>query len=722
MAEQVQAILDRMVPALRDLMNKGIFSETEIKAIVSRRRSSEYLLRRRNPRNTDFSRYIEAEENLEKLRSLRNKRFMARKAAKEREEGTKEKKKEGAPNASSSSSSMGDASIVQLIHLIFARAKRKWQHDLTWHLQHAEFAKRSCSFKILSKIYAEALQLHPRKASLWIEAASHEFFGYVTSDFNFGMSGGGSIKNARILLQRGLRINPSSKELWIQYFCLEMHYIQKLRGRRKLLQLDQQAVMGDADDHEDEDGGDGESPKGFEAVFEEAKLPRIIYRNAIAAIPDDVQFRVEFVNRCHSFPRSAVLEEEIMDSVKADFGGVEEAWIARASYELESGGFGENDQDIGFLKGVDGKEDDDSDVNVESSGEVSRKRKRVAADPNAWAPAEDKVAELLDEATTSVNTPNMYIKSITFLRHHLLRLSVNDEKSIIQRNEEKMATIGRSITFLLNKAADKQVTSPQLALINADVLVETGRPLQAAQSLQHKIQHDKKCRNSPRCWTRWADISRRMQILPSQTLAADDKTMRPHRSTKILRDALDVIPIHDSGHYAILSRLFLTLIVAASPSTTKMSKQRRLTIEKEIANLFQRLLLLNHQIRTPQTDDYHFDEQLTLPSLTLAYFHHLILSSNVRAAQKVYRQVLFESNYVQRPEKTGEEVDDTVELYESSIAMEVTSLEDDDGHGEKKVAQDALRRLYDGVIGFLEGREDLRLAHVFRRRKMEDIV
>ena len=67
MAEQVQAILDRMVPALRDLMDKEVFTESEVKAIVERRRESEYLLRRRSARKADYLRYIEAERNLEKL-------------------------------------------------------------------------------------------------------------------------------------------------------------------------------------------------------------------------------------------------------------------------------------------------------------------------------------------------------------------------------------------------------------------------------------------------------------------------------------------------------------------------------------------------------------------------------------------------------------------------------------------------------------------------------
>ena len=141
--------------------------QSEIKNIVARRRESEYLLRRLVPRKADYQRYIEAEKNLEKLRKLRKKMVLARQEAKEREnqennkgEGNEEDGDDNDKNdKKKSKSTMGDASIVQNLHLLFIRAKRKWQEDLTWHLQHAEFAKQSKSFQMLSRIYAEALQV-----------------------------------------------------------------------------------------------------------------------------------------------------------------------------------------------------------------------------------------------------------------------------------------------------------------------------------------------------------------------------------------------------------------------------------------------------------------------------------------------------------------------------------------------------------------------------------
>ena len=133
--------------------------KSEVTSIVERRRDSEYLLRRRVARAPDYARYIEAEKNLEKLRMLRNKKVIARKIAEERENHKKNGGKENEPIKRGTSSSIGDAHIVQHIHLLYVRAKRKWKYDLKWHIQHAEFAKEAKSHAMLSKIYAEALQV-----------------------------------------------------------------------------------------------------------------------------------------------------------------------------------------------------------------------------------------------------------------------------------------------------------------------------------------------------------------------------------------------------------------------------------------------------------------------------------------------------------------------------------------------------------------------------------
>ena len=87
---------------------------------------------------------------------------------------------------------------IRNIHFIFDRAVKKFKADVGLWLEWAAYAQSASSGNMLSKIYARALQIHPRNAFLWIRAAAWEFEEqrHVTA--------------ARTLLQRGLRLNPRS--------------------------------------------------------------------------------------------------------------------------------------------------------------------------------------------------------------------------------------------------------------------------------------------------------------------------------------------------------------------------------------------------------------------------------------------------------------------------------------------------------------------------------
>ena len=270
MAEQVQAVLDSMVAPLRDLLERNIFSQEEITAIVARRRESEYLLRRRTARKADYLRYLESEMQLERLRDLR----------------TNTKKKD----------SIGDVHIVQHVHFIFTRLLRKYKSDVSLYLEYIDFCKSTSSLKTLSKVYAQALQFHSRNVGLWIAAASHEFFAQA------------SVANARILLQRGIRVNPSSPELWLQYLSLELHHVQKLKGRREILQLQQ------------------------EETEDSLHIVTVVYDNAIQAIPQNVVFRLQCLDQCNQFPSTQALQTHIVETMARDFETNVQAWIARAAF------------------------------------------------------------------------------------------------------------------------------------------------------------------------------------------------------------------------------------------------------------------------------------------------------------------------------------------------------------------------------------------------------
>ncbi|GAB5585659.1 U3 snoRNP protein [Umbelopsis nana] len=334
MADTVQFYLEQMVPELEDLEKKNLFSKTEIKAIVKKRTNFEYALKRRITKKVDFLRYIEYEMNLEALRKKRKSRI------------------ETKPTKQSISDYAGNRRIF----FIFERALRKFKGDLSLWLQYIEFAKANSANKTLGKIFADAIQLHPTKAPLWIMAASWEF------------EENANIVAARVLMQRGLRLNPSQAQLWHEYFRLEQVYIEKIKARRKILGIDQKSqALRELESTEDSENGeemiklptitageaeemdvDGEEAKAVRQMEEDVAekmreginpilnglLSTIVYDNAIKAIPNDLDFRIKFAEIYNDFSEPEVGIQHVYDTIRTDFPHNEEARAYLASRPL----------------------------------------------------------------------------------------------------------------------------------------------------------------------------------------------------------------------------------------------------------------------------------------------------------------------------------------------------------------------------------------------------
>ena len=56
MADNVRSVLEEMIPELEDFVERGYFSKMEIQAIVKKRTSFEYLLKRRAAVKADYLR------------------------------------------------------------------------------------------------------------------------------------------------------------------------------------------------------------------------------------------------------------------------------------------------------------------------------------------------------------------------------------------------------------------------------------------------------------------------------------------------------------------------------------------------------------------------------------------------------------------------------------------------------------------------------------------
>ncbi|KAJ1903757.1 U3 snoRNP protein, partial [Coemansia sp. IMI 209127] len=331
MAEVVQYHLEQMVPELEDLERKGLFDKQDLRLLVKRRTKFEYALKRRRVAISDFLRYIEYEMNVNALRRERKRRMKIK-----------------------GKTTVSDYSIDQRIISIFERALVRHSQDKTLWLQFIAFVKGLGSSsdnngysRMLSKIHARAITSHPFDPKMWVVAADNEFRD----------NGNGGA--ARKLMQRALRVNPKSKELWIEYFRLELLLVEKIKSRRRVLGIDEQS---EANEEGAEDDGFinlpelDEEKKASASVFDEIEehieakvlssemqkrqeltdeqraamatkanpylqgaIARIVCDQAIAAIPSDLEFRKELATIAGQFDGMDQLRDHVLQTISRDF-------------------------------------------------------------------------------------------------------------------------------------------------------------------------------------------------------------------------------------------------------------------------------------------------------------------------------------------------------------------------------------------------------------------
>eukprot|EP01134_Creolimax_fragrantissima_P005776 CFRG5776T1 len=350
MAEAVHKLLEEMLPELDEYQTRGIFSTVEVKSIVKKRTNFEYALRRRITKRDDYVRYIAYEVNLNTLRLKRKQRL-----------GLTKK------------NTPAEYAIIRRVHFIYRRLLKKFGSDPKLWVQYFDFCKRNESTRLLGRAFADALSVHPREADMWVEAAKYEFEERA------------NIRSARILMQRGLRLNPKSKTLWLEYFRLENMYHEKVCMRRKLLKLPMPAdeptrgasavdresngerdsdeedgvvellnrtrsirasngekggmeVSDDgASDNSDSDASDENNVENVEGqdkgkqragmdMFLRREVPTAVYKNAIKEFPDDIAFRTAFIELYKLFDGSEMRQGEIYEQIAKDFSTKSQAW------------------------------------------------------------------------------------------------------------------------------------------------------------------------------------------------------------------------------------------------------------------------------------------------------------------------------------------------------------------------------------------------------------
>ncbi|KAF9179363.1 U3 snoRNP protein [Haplosporangium sp. Z 11] len=365
MADTVQFYMEEMIPEMRDLEQKGIFSKKEITSILKQRQKFEYALKRRIAKKADFLRYIEYEMNLEALRKKRRARMVI---------DTKK--------------SISDYAGPRRIYFIFKRCLIKFKGDISIWLQYINYAKKTGASRTLGRIYAQAIQLHPTNEKLWILAAAWEW------------EENANIVAARVLLQRALRLNTTTESLWHEYFRLELVYIAKILARREILGIDvsledvEKDLLKDKEVDSDnmiklptvtgeefsaftkeDENSEGQATAGKKATSKKGKagkervalteekaerlkteknpvlrgeIAMVVYRNGIKEIPDSFPFRKGFLDIANSFIKPRPLQEDsikvIYDSIDQDFKHLPEAraLVARRSidaYKVDEEGY-----------------------------------------------------------------------------------------------------------------------------------------------------------------------------------------------------------------------------------------------------------------------------------------------------------------------------------------------------------------------------------------------
>ncbi|CAI0628151.1 unnamed protein product [Linum tenue] len=335
MADTVQYRLERMVEELDDLERRGLFTRREIAEIVKQRRKFEYRLKRPSPLKQDYLAYIDYETQLDTLRRLRKKSVSR----------DLDKKKDSKRVKLSVSDFAGVSRIVEIYRLAVLRYKG----DVDLWLRYLEFCRERSNGR-MKKVLAQLIRFHPKVPGVWIYAAAWEF------DHNLNVAA------ARALMQSGLRVCPTSEDLWVEYLRMELTYLNKLKARKIALGEGKGSLVredGDAggkewrDDNKDlfvsldeeRKNGDGSNTDNKESedkvdIFKEQGLNilQAVYSGAVEALPLNFSLRERLLEilEATDLANSEDMRERILSDMKRDFSKDPKYWEWLARLELRN--------------------------------------------------------------------------------------------------------------------------------------------------------------------------------------------------------------------------------------------------------------------------------------------------------------------------------------------------------------------------------------------------
>ncbi|CAN1799027.1 U3 small nucleolar RNA-associated protein 6 homolog [Linum perenne] len=331
MADTVQYRLERMVEELDDLERRGLFTRPEIREIVKQRRKFEYRLKRPSPLKQDYLTYIEYETQVDTLRRLRKKSM-----ARDKKENKKMKL------------SVSDFTGVSRIMEIYRLAVMRYKGDVDLWIRYLEFCRERKNGR-MKKVLAQLIRFHPKVSGVWIYAAAWEF------DQNL------NVEAARALMQSGLRVCPTSEDLWVEYLRMELTYLNKLKARKVALGEDHGTLVrqdggddekqwrdenkdlfmsldDDEEKNHDESNTDNDDSEKKVDLFREQGLNilRAVYSGAVEALPSSFSLRLRLLEilEATDLAHSEDMREQILCDMKRDFSKDPKYWEWLARLEV----------------------------------------------------------------------------------------------------------------------------------------------------------------------------------------------------------------------------------------------------------------------------------------------------------------------------------------------------------------------------------------------------
>ena len=210
MAESVNYYMDLMTKDLDDLaQHESIISGQELQELVRQLNLYEYRLQRRICKPSDFFDYAAYLKALHQLISLRRQRLISQ--------------QQMDPVQAASFLRQSQYCWLSKTHQIYRRLLAKQQGNLDAWMAWLDWCREARSWKIMERVFADALRFHPRNARLWSDAALWQWRQMSR------------IEVSRGLMARALRLMPEDGMLWKEYFAIEVDFALRCWKRQRVL-------------------------------------------------------------------------------------------------------------------------------------------------------------------------------------------------------------------------------------------------------------------------------------------------------------------------------------------------------------------------------------------------------------------------------------------------------------------------------------------------------